>query len=250
MKRSRVQDLPEVIVTSLGLFQDGLNNLIDSKWQEVRKLDEWGLAITMESAELIDSYPWKWWKNINASPDLQNAKVEIVDILHFALSGSIQSKNFPPQDVDNNVSFKSPEEKYSSEYKSFVFLPLDKTPNAVATMGNIIQLARGYRFDTIIEGLFVCAADLGFDLVAFYVAKHTLNYIRQLNGYKSGSYVKVQKGVEDNVLLHDCIKNISSEDSIDPEKYVSIWNTVISNVYDAFNVSQTDRKTADYWLKK
>lgn len=250
MKRSRIQDLPAVVRDSLGSFQDGLNELIDSSWQKTRSLDDWVLAITMESAELIDSYPWKWWKNINAAPDLQNVKVEIVDLLHFSLAGSIQSKNYPPAVKDRPMHLVKPEQQYDTCFQDTIFLPLNKTPNAVATMRNIIQLAGVYKFDTITEGLFVAAADLGFDLVAFYIAKHTLNYIRQLNGYKAGSYVKVQKGVEDNVLLHDCIKSISPEDSVNPDKFIETWDVIISNVYNAFNVPQSDRKKASQWLKK
>jgi hypothetical protein len=34
----------------------------------------------MEAAEAIDSFNWKHWKDIEGEPDLDNAKVELVDI--------------------------------------------------------------------------------------------------------------------------------------------------------------------------
>lgn len=43
-----------------------------------------GLALHMEVAELIDSFPWKPWRNTNDQPwSPSNAKIEIVDCLFF-----------------------------------------------------------------------------------------------------------------------------------------------------------------------
>lgn len=42
-------------------------------------------ALGQENAELVDSVPWKWWaKYQNFDP--QNARVEVVDMLHFLVS--------------------------------------------------------------------------------------------------------------------------------------------------------------------
>lgn len=45
---------------------------------------EFNLAMQQEQAELIDSLDWKWWKKGENNWD--NAKVELVDILHFWVS--------------------------------------------------------------------------------------------------------------------------------------------------------------------
>ena len=42
-------------------------------------------ALTQETAELIDSVPWKWWAKYQEF-DRQNAKIEIVDLFHFLIS--------------------------------------------------------------------------------------------------------------------------------------------------------------------
>ena len=42
-------------------------------------------AMQQEMAELIDSVPWKWWANYQEF-DVQNAKVEVVDLFHFLIS--------------------------------------------------------------------------------------------------------------------------------------------------------------------
>ena len=42
-------------------------------------------ALQQETAELIDSVPWKWWARYQKF-DEQNARVEVVDLFHFLVS--------------------------------------------------------------------------------------------------------------------------------------------------------------------
>ena len=42
-------------------------------------------ALQQEAAELTDSVPWKWWAKYQKL-DLQNARVEVVDMMHFLIS--------------------------------------------------------------------------------------------------------------------------------------------------------------------
>lgn len=50
---------------------------------------EWVLnycrAMQQEIAELTDSVPWKWWAKYQQF-DMQNARVEVVDLFHFLIS--------------------------------------------------------------------------------------------------------------------------------------------------------------------
>ncbi|KAG5511186.1 hypothetical protein JKF63_07128 [Porcisia hertigi] len=256
MKRCRSAALPPAILHSLSKLQDGLNAMIDPSWRTVRSLDNWALAITMESTELLDSYPWKWWKNLNSTPDLANVKIELIDILHFSLSGAMQMRSLPANKIPP-VSLKPlketvtpflPAKECTSDPNGVIFFPLTDTQNAIPSFRNVIQLANAYRFDVITESIICAAEDLGLNLVAYYVAKHTLNCVRQLGGYKDGSYVKVNNGVEDNVLLHDCIKDVTLEEVLDEDNYVSAWNNIMSKVYKAFQVKEADRKDMEGWL--
>ncbi|EPY43548.1 dUTP pyrophosphatase [Angomonas deanei] len=213
----------------------------------------------MESTELMDSYPWKWWKNIAAQPDFANVKIELVDILHFSLSGTMQLQSCE-RSVVPAIAGKKVSEVFTpftpspapttlkTAVEGTIFFPLSDTPNAIASFRNVIQLANAYRFDLITESVISAAEDLDFNLVAYYVAKHTLNCIRQLGGYKSGTYVKVNKGVEDNVLLHDCIKGITVEEVLDEKTYLTMWNTIVMRVYEAFQVPEADRKDVNHWI--
>lgn len=51
----------------------------------------WPRTIHMEVAELIDSRPWKHWKNIKGLANEENEKVELTDILHFLVSYGLHS---------------------------------------------------------------------------------------------------------------------------------------------------------------
>ncbi len=50
---------------------------------------EWVLnycrAMQQEIAELTDSVPWKWWAKYQQF-DMQNARVEVIDLFHFLIS--------------------------------------------------------------------------------------------------------------------------------------------------------------------
>ena len=54
-------------------------------------------AVTQETAELTDSVPWKWWAKYQTF-DKQNARVEVVDLLHFLISLA-QVLEMTPQDI-------------------------------------------------------------------------------------------------------------------------------------------------------
>ncbi len=74
-------------------LQDELNKRIgihaEAVSQDPEQQAKWVLnytrAMNQEIAELIDSVPWKWWAKYQEL-DTQNAKVEIVDMLHFLVS--------------------------------------------------------------------------------------------------------------------------------------------------------------------
>ena len=52
---------------------------------QVKWLLQYSRAMSQELAELTDSVPWKWWAKYQTF-DKQNARVEVVDMLHFLVS--------------------------------------------------------------------------------------------------------------------------------------------------------------------
>lgn len=73
-------------------------------------------AMQQEIAELIDSVPWKWWAKYQKL-DLQNARVEVVDIFHFLISIA-QVLDMSAEDIfeayrkKNQVNFERQESGY------------------------------------------------------------------------------------------------------------------------------------------
>jgi dimeric dUTPase (all-alpha-NTP-PPase superfamily) len=76
-----------------GIFrlQEALNRRIGVDTQNMtdEQRQQWVLnycrAMTQEVAELTDSVPWKWWAKYQKF-DKQNARVEVIDLLHFLIS--------------------------------------------------------------------------------------------------------------------------------------------------------------------
>ena len=55
------------------------------------------------------------------------------------------------------------------------------------------------------------SSDLSFDkLYSSYVGKNVLNFFRQDNGYKEGSYKKIWSGREDNEHLNDLLNSLDN----------------------------------------
>ena len=55
--------------------------------EQVKWLLNYARAIQQEAAELTDSVPWKWWAQYQ-KVDLQNARVEVIDLMHFVVSAA------------------------------------------------------------------------------------------------------------------------------------------------------------------
>jgi dimeric dUTPase (all-alpha-NTP-PPase superfamily) len=72
-------------------MQKALNARIGVRPEEMTEEEQqtWTLnycrALSQELAELTDSVPWKWWAKYQTF-DKQNARVEVVDMIHFVVS--------------------------------------------------------------------------------------------------------------------------------------------------------------------
>ena len=64
----------------IGVHTDTMDEAEKTKW-----ILNYTRAMTQEMAELTDSVPWKWWAKYQKF-DEQNARVEVVDLLHFLIS--------------------------------------------------------------------------------------------------------------------------------------------------------------------
>lgn len=58
-------------------------NLTDE--EKIKWILNYARALQQETSELIDSVPWKWWAKYQKF-DEQNARVEVIDMIHFLVS--------------------------------------------------------------------------------------------------------------------------------------------------------------------
>ncbi len=197
------------------LLQKELNDSTNGKnWElgqnKFGKEINWLRCIHMEVSELIESTPWKHWKNINAMPDMNNIHVELVDIWHFLMSYILQETNIPKavslvnthciyealEDLDVKLMVKE------AEKLSYISL-------AIQT-GNMPSFSGIERF---IDQFFRCCKISGLSftwLQKLYIGKNCLNKFRQDNGYKEGTYEKVWDGKEDNVIMVSILEEMQN----------------------------------------
>ncbi len=76
----RIFELQRGLNERIGIHADRLSEAEQQRW-----LLQYCRAMSQEVAELTDCVPWKWWAKYQAF-DPQNARVEIVDLLHFLIS--------------------------------------------------------------------------------------------------------------------------------------------------------------------
>jgi dimeric dUTPase (all-alpha-NTP-PPase superfamily) len=183
------------------------------------KIIDWKRCAYLECAELIESYPWKHWKSIDASPDYENIKIETVDIWHFIMSlalqeyylGNLGDINQLAQDITNTPNYDA----FCQDIK-----PTDK--NYYEQIECVEELIKDLfcqsKTTKIIESFFEVAiqSSLNLDtLYKLYIGKNILNQFRQDNGYKQGTYIKIWNNKEDNVIMQEIL---DSQDDISADE--------------------------------
>lgn len=180
------------ILTMLEL-QDGMNSKVHSDWRD--RGFEWYRAIWVECAELMDHYGWKWWKH--QAPDVDQVKLELVDIWHFGLSILLLSE--------------SSEERIAEQLEA----ALAEQPQAGSFREDLeaftLSTLQTKGFDVAGFAKLMAGMEMDFDeLYTRYVGKNVLNFFRQDHGYKEGSYIKVWNGQEDNEHLVEAVEQLDS----------------------------------------
>jgi len=169
------------------------------------KLIDWKRCSYLECAELIESYPWKHWKNIDAQPDYENIKIEAVDIWHFIMSqalsdykvkalGSIEELAENIVNLPNFETFRADVKATEKNYYGQI--------EVVEELMRILFCKAST--EALMTAFFEVAMQSGLNLDSLYklyVGKNILNQFRQDHGYKEGSYIKLWNGKEDNVTM-------------------------------------------------
>jgi len=179
---------------------------------------DWKRCTYLECAELIESYPWKHWKNIDAQPDYDNIKIETVDIWHFIMSQGLE--DYKTQML-GSIEDLADAICALDNYPTFLKETIPTTKNyyeQIEVVENLMKvLFCNEPTAKLMEAFIDVAVQSGLNLDSLYklyVGKNILNQFRQDHGYKEGSYIKIWNGQEDNVTMQGILE---SSDNITPE---------------------------------
>lgn len=187
----------EVQLLALLERQDEMNKIVDPNWRNQEY--EYYRAAWIECAELIDHYGYKWWKK--QTPDMEQVRLEIVDILHFVLS----------------IYLSGVESDYSGLVRLFITDFEDFKPNGLGVLLNAEHMVRVLltpQSDCVFRAFLglMSSAGMTFDQTyRLYIGKNVLNFFRQNNGYRDGTYVKIWNNREDNEHLTEIMTSLDSD---------------------------------------
>ena len=205
------------------LLQQQLNDATNGEgWEKGitknGKLIDWKRCTYLECAELIESYPWKHWKNIDAKPDYANIKIEAVDIWHFIMSQALEDYKMLNhgniEDLATNINALP-------NFQTFFTDITPTTKNYYEQIEVVEHLMKtlfcGESTEKLIGAFIDVAVQSGLNLdtlYKLYIGKNILNQFRQDHGYKEGSYIKIWNGEEDNVTMQ---RVLEENEDVTPE---------------------------------
>ena len=176
--------MKQALINMLSM-QNRMNSRVHEHW--IAQDFEWYRAIWIECGELIEHYGYKWWKK--QETDMDQVRLEIIDIWHFGLSALFQDD----KDIERIAG------EIEAELVGYELAGLGVRDATEALALHSLQ-SKGFSPSRFWE--LMISAGLDFDtLYTAYVGKNVLNFFRQDNGYKAGSYVKNWAGREDNEHL-------------------------------------------------
>ncbi len=184
-------------------MQDAMNAHVNPDWRGAG--NAWYRAIWTECAEMLDHYGWKWWKH--QQPDLEQVRLELVDILHFAMSDYLLQHDDSAA-VAARIEAELCAPRQGRDLRT-----------AIETMAQSTIAQQSMHFSDFAN--IMALLEMDFDqLYRMYVGKNVLNFFRQDHGYKDGSYIKVWNDREDNEHLAELLGELdSSRDSFRDDVY-------------------------------
>jgi dimeric dUTPase (all-alpha-NTP-PPase superfamily) len=184
-------------------LQEGMNTKVDPDW--VSANNDWHRAIQIEGVEAIEHHGWKWWKKQNL--DIEQLRMELVDIWHFIMSAAIQKKNGNPAlaKLDMLAEFNLHQKSVLFDNQYYLLGQL----TLLDKLNLLVGLASAKRVNLALFNSLLSDCGMSWmDLVKQYVGKNVLNIFRQDHGYKTGTYINIWNGREDNEHLIEILETI------------------------------------------
>ena len=192
------------VLRSMLKLQVDMNVKIDPQWHVA------GFAFLraalVEAAEALEHYGWKWWKK--QTPDMAQLRIELIDIWHFLMSDYLVRAGNDQEGAARAIAaeWSAPPE--------FMFDGRRYTPERMDLREQLELLAalsavRRVHLPLVVALFKGCGLDAA-SLYTSYVSKNILNHFRQDHGYKTGEYVKMWQGLEDNAHMEELLRTLDA----------------------------------------
>lgn len=178
------------------------NEQVHAQW--AKQGYEYYRAIWVECAEMLDHFGWKWWKK--QDPDINQVKLELVDIWHFALSDLLRADM-----LKDSLATELSEVDTSGEQDPRAFRA------SIEALAESSLRTQSFEIEPFLEAMRTLPMSYE-ELFAMYIGKNVLNQFRQNNGYKSGEYRKVWQGREDNEHLVELLDTLLMTEQVAPRQ--------------------------------
>lgn len=195
--------LTEAQATTMLRLQAEMNAKVNPAWIDAAY--PYLRAVVVEGAEAMEHRGWKWWKKQDC--DMGQLQMELVDIWHFTLSHILLAHRGDQHASLKELLATDASDTLVFDGKTYVLAGLD----LVAKLELNIGLAAARRISLPLFAALLRDCGMSWqDLYCQYVGKNVLNFFRQDNGYKAGTYRKVWSGREDNEHLVEIMQQIDS----------------------------------------
>lgn len=176
-------------------LQADMNTVVNPDWLKAEY--PFLRAVIVEAGEAMDHVGWKWWGR--QARQLDQVRIELVDILHFYLSFTLVVFGGDHEKAVTSLLGASG----GSDVIRFDGVDYSLPDQGLLELLDLLAgLAAASRMElAVLESCFVHCDFSWDDVFKVYVSKNVLNIFRQRNGYKDGSYKKIWDGEEDNIYL-------------------------------------------------
>ncbi|MBM26960.1 MAG: dUTP diphosphatase [Halieaceae bacterium] len=190
-------------------MQHRMNTRVHEHW--IAQNFEWYRAAWIECGELMDHVGYKWWKK--QTPDMEQVRLEVVDIWHFGLSALFDAETDLPdlaKAISANFDAASTDEGAPESDVAQIHA-------ATEALAQHALASKTFSVPLFAELMRACGLSAD-DLYRHYIGKNVLNFFRQDHGYQDGTYVKQWQGREDNEHLSELLESLDDAAPDFPEQ--------------------------------
>ncbi len=194
-------------LSSMLELQVDINSRVNSEWISANY--NWHRAIQVKGLEAIELHDWKWWKQRPAA-DMNQLRMELVDIWHFTLSTFLQDKhgNLALALKEMLAEFKLSQKSVSFDNKYYLLAQV----SSLDKFDLLVGLAAAKRVNLALFDALLADCEMTWpELFKQYIGKNILNFFRQDHGYKEGSYIDTWDYRKDNEHLIELLEQLDLE---------------------------------------